>query len=336
MRTRDALLIAWLLAPLTAAGVPAASATQGTPAGGPSAETRVYELPGDDVYPNGIAVDAAANAFYVGNTEDGTVLRGDLETGEMAVFSEGGADDRGPVFGMELDEGGRLYLAARPDRVFVYDTADGALLGRFATGREESRLQEIALAPDGAAYLTDAADPVLYRIPPGAAAGAGTGSAPTAELDPFLDFTGTAFAYQDGADLAGINADGIVATRDGAYLLIVQPNTGKLYRVAVATREVVAVDLGGATLERGNGMDLAGQTLYVVRIEDGLVVPVTMAEDFASGVVGEPVADPTFDRPTAIALVGDGTALVANHQASPPDPAELPFVVTRLVLPTAP
>jgi len=324
---------------LTRPGLSAAA--QATPAEETTVETRVYELPGDDAYPNGIAFDPVTDLFYVGNTEDGTILRGDVESGEVEVFSEGGADGRGPVFGLELDGTGNLYVAARPAEVFVYDTVGGGLRGRFANGRDsDGRTQEIAIAPDGAAYVTDATTPVVYRISPEAVTGAATASAdggttgaPARDLEVFVDLVGTPFAYRDGAEADGINADGIVVTPDGEYLLVVQPNTGRLYRIAVATKEVVAVDLGGATLARGNGMDLDGRTLYVVLIEDGSIVPVAMADDYASGVAGEGIVDRSLDRPTAIAVIGDGTALVANHQASPPDPPELPFVVSRLTLP---
>lgn len=313
---------------------------QATPEGTPPA-IRVYDLPGDNVYPQGVAFDPTSGAFYVGSTEDGTLLRGDLDTGEVAPFATAGAGERPPANGLEVDAASRLYVAGRgTGSVFVYDTAAGELLRRFdlETTAETAALNDVAFSPNGDAYVTDGTNPVLYRIPSAAVDGAtppgGETAPPSGELEAFLDFSGTAFAYQDGSGAAGTNADGIVATEDGASLLIVQSNTGRLFRVEIATKEVVEVDLGGTTVANGDGLALEGRTLYVVRDRDEAIVPVTLTDDATSGRVGEAITDPSLDFPTAIALVGDGTALVANHQFLS-EPPTLPFVVSRMPLPPA-
>lgn len=310
----------------------------------PSAETRTYELPGDNVFPQGVAYDPAAGAFFVGNTEDGTILRGDLETGEIAVFAPGG-DAGTAVNGLAMAPNGLLYVAGRASgEVLVYDTASGELLRLLGNGQaaDTSALSDVVVAPDGSAYVTAASTPVLYRIAPAAQAEAatpppagGTPAVETGELEVFLDFTGTALAYRAGTGAEGVNADGIVATPDGAYLLIVQSNTGGLFRVEIATREVVAVDLGGTALKNGDGLALDGRTLHVVLKRADAVVPVAMADDFASGQVGDPITDPSLDFPTDIALVGDGTALVANHQIPEERQPGTVFTVSRLPLPEA-
>ncbi len=38
----------------------------------------VYELPGDNVYPEGIAYDPDSNTFFVGSATEGTIFRGDV------------------------------------------------------------------------------------------------------------------------------------------------------------------------------------------------------------------------------------------------------------------
>ena len=60
------------------------------------------------------------------------------------------------------------------------------------------------------------------------------------------------------------------------------------------------VDLGGGTLTGGDGVLLDGQTLYVVRGGEGVLVPVELSEDFTSGGVGEGYSDPSFARPTKL------------------------------------
>jgi Cu-Zn family superoxide dismutase len=85
----------------------------------------------------------------------------------------------------------------------------------------------------------------------------------------------------------------------------------------------------------GDGILLDGQTLYVVRGGEGVIVPVELSEDFASGKVGEAFSDPSFARPTTIAKFGD-RLLVVNSQfdrrESGQNP-ELPFTVSAIEVP---
>lgn len=309
----------------------------------------VYELPETDVFPEGVAVDPERHVFYVGSTSDGAVYRGDLASGEIDVFLEGNVDGRTAVTGIKVAPDGRLIVAGRnTGQVFVYDIGTGELLARYSNGlgdapidgeaasaNRPTLINDIAITPDGVSYVTDSFTPVLYRIPAAAdtAPGAATPSSDPIELEVFLDFTGTAFTYEDG-----FNANGIVATPDGRYLLVVQYNTGRLYRIEIATTTVTEVELGGAAIIGGDGLALDGQTLYAVTEPETAIVPITLDEELTRGTVGEPMTNPTFDYPTTMALVGDGTALVVNSQldmtgaGSEPD---LPFTVSRVTLPSS-
>lgn len=336
MRHSVLLAAAIVLSGLTAPEPPTRTGAQSTPPPDPATETLTYDLPGEQIFPEGIAYDPATNAFYVGSTNDGTIYRGDLETGDVTVFAEAGADGRTAVTGIKVDGEGRLYAAGRQTgQLFIYDVSTGDLLGQFENGlgEGETLVNDIAITPDGSAYITDSFNPVLYRISSDAVdATTPPGAEPAAtQLDVFLDFTGTVFEYGDG-----FNANGIVATTDGAFLLIVSFDSGRLFRVEVGTASVTEVDLGGAILTGGDGLALDGQTLYVVRDTEGGITPVDLADDFASGSVGEGFTDPTFDYPTTMALVGDGTALVVNSQLDMEQDGgqpSLPFTVSRIILP---
>jgi len=330
--------IAVALLALTVLGAPAPVAAQATPAAEGTPAAGAFTLPGENVFPEGIALDETSGDFYVGSTTDGTIYRGNVDgPGELEVFSEGGADGRTQVTGMKVDAEGRLFIAGRfTGQFFVYDTADGALLARFANGlgEDETIVNDVAIDAAGNAYVTDSFNPVVYRIEAGSVGGAAvTAADDVAELPVWLELEGTPFAYGEG-----FNANGIVVTDDGRYLLIVQFNTGQLFRIDTETREVAEVDLGGASLTGGDGMALDGQTLYVVRDEEALIASVAMADDFAAGTVGEELADPTFDYPTTMALLGDGTALVVNSQldmAGGGGAPDLPFTVVTVTLPAA-
>ncbi|MDF3016846.1 MAG: hypothetical protein K0R44_2071, partial [Thermomicrobiales bacterium] len=70
--------------------LPAASPTaaqQALPAATPiTGGGRVFALPAGGGFPEGVAYDAATGDFYVGSTIDGTIYRGNVETGTVEVF----------------------------------------------------------------------------------------------------------------------------------------------------------------------------------------------------------------------------------------------------------
>jgi Cu-Zn family superoxide dismutase len=312
--------------------VPAASPTaqQAVLAITPIPGGRVFALPAGDGFPEGIAYDEATGDFYVGSTVDGTIYRGNVETGTVAVFVPGSSGR--VAVGLALDEGGRLFVAGGQNgAVAVYDTATGQLLLEAPNGLAPNTfLNDVDVSPTGDAYITDSFNPLLYRlaattIPPGVGTPA---PVPTTDaLQVVVDFTTTGFDLVQ----TGFNANGIVATPDGRYLLLVQTNTGALYRVDTTTGETIQVDLGQGSLPGGDGMELDGQTLYVVR--NGEITLVTLADDYARGTVGASFADPSFTDPTTIARF-DGCLLVVNSQFSQlQGQPQLPFTVSSVPIP---
>ena len=285
-----------------------------------------YELPDDEVFPEGIA--ASADAFWVGSAVDGTIYRGDLATGDVEAFTQvppldaAGTPESAPpgAFGMALDAEGVLWVAGGDSgNLYRFDAASGELTGTFTTPPSGNIfLNDVALGLDGSVYVTDSFRPILFRIPPAAGPG---------PMDAWLSFEDAPISYQDG-----FNLNGIVATDDGRYLLTIQTNTGDLFRVDIAERAIARVDVD-ADLTAGDGLVLDGRTLYVVRNRANEIVPIDLAEDFASGTAGTPIRSATFDFPTTAALV-DGSLLVVNSQL--PDPgtgqADTPFTVERVPL----
>lgn len=338
--TRRRLLAVSGAAGMTLTASTGRASAQATPEASPTGGAQIFEIPGDRVFPEGIAFDPTTSLFYVGSTEDGAVYRGNLATGVVEPFLSPGEDDRTEVTGLKVDPDGRLIVCGRrTGRIFVYDTASGALLARYANGREEGTLvNDAAITPDGVAYVTDSFAPLLYQIDLAALPASGDGGATpvgdAAEQEPkvFLEFDGTAFAYVED----DFNANGIVASEDGTTLLIVQFVTGQLYRVDMASGEVAEVALTGGDLRGGDGLALDGTTLYALLDTTGELVRVEMTEDLTEGEIGTRFVDPSFDYPTTLALVGDGTALVVNSQldmAREDGTPSLPFTVSRVPLP---
>jgi sugar lactone lactonase YvrE len=289
-----------------------------------AAQVSTFELPGEEVYPEGIAYDPDGANFFVGSTTDGTILQGDPASGEVTVFSEGGSDGRETALGMDVDEFGRLWVAGGASgKAFVYDIASGDLVTSLDTPEADRTLiNDVITTAAGDAYLTDSFRPILFKV---SASADGVG-----ELESWLDFTGTDLEYQEG-----VNLNGIEATEDGRYLIAVQMNTGRLFRIDTGNQEVAEIDLGGDTLERGDGLVLDGQTLYVVfnQSPEGVNVSVVeLADDFTSGEVVNDFSDQAIGAAAATGALVDDRLLIVNtqfdrRQAGNP---ELPFTITSV------
>ena len=282
-----------------------------------------YVLPGAAVFPEGIAFQQETGSYYVGSTTDGTVFRGHVSQPNASPFLAPGTDGRTTALGMKVDELGRLYIAGGgTGLVFVYDSATGALIRSFTTAFSGAQfLNDVVIAPSGDAFVTDSLRPVLYRVPASeVVSGAGTGA-----LDLWLDFTGTPIAYEPG-----FNLNGIVATPDGAYLVLVQTNTGELFRISLANKNVVQIDLGGESVS-GDGLALQGRILYAVARPE--IAKIKLAGDLASGEVLSRTLDPSLAFPTTIAIAR-GRLLVVNSQFDKRGGAPtLPFTVSSIKLP---
>ena len=275
----------------------------------------VYELPGEAVFPEGIAYHVSEGVFYVSSTSDGTIFRGDIASGEVTVLVEGMMPPFTTI-GLDVDDQGRLWVARGGSGALrVYDTADGTLLATLQTPEAEATFINDVVVSGGYAYATDSNRPLLFRAP-----------LDLSGVEGWLSFEGTDFAYVEG-----FNANGIIAGDDGVHLLVVQSNTGSLYRIEIASGEVRAVALEeagqGASLPGGDGLTLVGNTLYVVG--NGEVAVVELTDDLAAGTLTQHLNDPRLPSPTTGAAV-DGGILVVNSQFNNQGEPELPFTVVRI------
>jgi Cu-Zn family superoxide dismutase len=282
-----------------------------------------YTLPGDAVFPEGIAYQKSTGQFYVSSTTDGTIFRAHLRDEAASVFLPGGQDGRTTAVGLKVDDEGRLFIATGAlGKVYIYDTATGALLAQLSNGLAPSAtfVNDIAITKDGVAYATDSVSPYLYRI--------AQNEAGEFTLERFIDFTGTPLQYQ-----SGFNLNGIAASQNGKYLIVVQSNTGRLFRIEIATKQVTPIDLGGVTLNAGDGILLRGRSLYVVRNAVNLIVKVRLSGDLTSGSVVSETTDPSFITPTTIAEAR-GRLLVVNSQFNNRGGTPvLPFTVSSIKTP---
>jgi sugar lactone lactonase YvrE len=281
-----------------------------------------YELPGNDTYPEGIAYAEDIGAFFVSGAGSGAIYRVDIATGEATTLLEPGRAEFTTI-GLAVD-GDTLWVAGgmagellRFDDIGAetFEPGTGPSASFMGPYAEATFLNDVVVGPDGTVYVTDSRQPVLFHLPPG-----------ENEFVPFVEFLDTPFEYTEG-----FNANGIVMGEDGSTLLVIQANTGRLFRIDVETEEVTEVDLGGTTLPGGDGLVLDGQTLYVVQNGPDQISVVNLGDDLSTGTVERTITDERLASSATAALVGD-QLLVTNAQfAAMQTGPELPFEV--LVLP---
>ena len=204
--------------------------------------------------PEGITA-GRGTMVYIGSLAGGGVWAADTRTGQgsQIVPHWGGA-----ATGVEFEaRANRLWVAGGPTgTVRVYDASSGDLLRQY-TFSPAGFLNDLVVTRD-AVYVTDLFNAWLDVIPLGS-----HGALPDAGDVTTLPLTGITFEPGE------FNTNGIVATRNS--LIVVDFVTGGLFRVSKKTGVATQISTGGASVTNGDGLELRGSTLYVVRNADQLV-----------------------------------------------------------------
>jgi hypothetical protein len=242
-----------LTLPVVIAAAPSAAASGDGP-GRPA----TYSLAGDAGGSKfeGIGVDPRERTFYVSEITGGEIHRGDVRTGRTEEWLPEGADDRSTARGITTDAKGRIYIAGgpnglnndRPD-LWVY-APDGALLAALRVDVPDAFLNDVAIGPDGAVYVTNSNAPQVFRV---------VEEHGRWTVSTWADATGT-IARQDGFNLGGI-----VVSPNRRALVVAQGNAGVLWRFDLRTREATRIDTGHVDLRDADGLVLHGSRLTVIR-----------------------------------------------------------------------
>jgi hypothetical protein len=300
-----------LLAALLVLLLAGLSVVQAAPLVPPEPFPEVLPLP-NGFQPEGIAT-GVGQSFYVGSLVNGAIYRGSVQTGEGEILIAG---QPGRVaVGLAVDpRTNYLFVAGGPTGgAYVYDAATGQEVAsyQFASGGFPQTMVNDVIVTRDAAYFTDSMRPFYYRLPL-----ASDGSLPGPSGFSEIALTGD-YALVPGA----FNANGIEASADGRWLLIVSSALGTLYRVDAASGYATQLDLGGANVTNGDGILLSGRTLYVVQNVNGQIAVVRLNRDWTAGTVLETIGG--LDRiPATVARFGDALYVVdARFDVAPP-----PFV----------
>jgi hypothetical protein len=251
----------------------------------------------DDFAPEGIAT-GAGTTFYAGSITLGDIYRGDLRTGEGAIFIDAPAGRS--ALGLKADRRhGLLFVAGGfTGEAYVYDLRTGVPVASYQFGTPGASLVNDVIVTRDAAYFTDSFAPVLYVVPIG----------PGGELGPgeTLALSGPATTVVPGEP--GLN--GIEATRDGKTLIVNHTALGALFTVDPLTGESTAIDVVGLTAGTLDGLLLHGHDLWVVENFPNTLARVSLSPDLSSGEITATITSPLFRVPTTIARHGSRLAAV--------------------------
>lgn len=259
--------------------------------------------------PEGIA-NGRGSSFYVGSLANGAIYRGDLRTGMGDILFPGEAGRA--VTGLYVDQRSNFLFAsgAGTGKAFVFDAETGAELANYQLATTTPTFINDVVVTREAAFFTDSNQPVLYRLPLGPA-----GAIPNSAAVERIPLSGD-FVFVPGA----FNANGIEATPDGKWLLLVHSNRGELYRVDPNTGHATLVDLGGNSLSNGDGLRLVGEMLFVVRNRLNRIEAIRVAPDLTSGKLVNTITNQGFDVPTTLASFGSSLYAVNARFTTPPTP----------------
>jgi sugar lactone lactonase YvrE len=334
-------------------GEPGAEGPEGPPGAGVCSE---FQLPGEDFFPEGIAL-AADGDVYVGSLTTGEIVMFDAqsEDADHAVSLNVPADAlKNSAVGMLLVEEGATRTLYVCDSLPAFDAAESQVVALDVT---DETIEVVATFPlskadaadpvfcnditrdlDGNLYATDSLGGQVLRIPADAASG---DQAAQFSADP---------AILAGNAMNPFGANGIETFSDGTsdHLLVVNLTLGTLHRIPVnpdgtaGTPVQVALtdsDDMPVTLSGPDGIKaLDADTLIVVENGANRLTKIDLADLFTATPTGKTtVLSSRLDVPTTVAIDPDGnSALVVEGQLDHLlNPAlgglqSLPFCVSRV------
>ncbi len=280
-----------------------------------------YALPGDALFPEGIAYHAKTGHFYTGSVSNGDILKVDVQSGIASLWAPGAAQGRAAATGLKIDALDRLWICGGADaKVSVLD-ANGSLKKTWnMAALHGAGFINDCIIDDTHVYFTDSRVQKIYRTT--------VNDTLFGAMEAWLSFTDAQIPYA----ATGTNANGIEETPDGQFLIVVVSSSGKLYRISKADRSISEIPLN-TPVTSGDGLLLEGNRLYVSRNALNLIFPVDLTSGFRQGAVGEGFGEGLLFN-TTIARAGNYLLAVngqLNRRAT--NSPVLPFSVSRVTIP---
>ncbi|MGH3330188.1 MAG: superoxide dismutase [Nocardioidaceae bacterium] len=286
-------------------------ATTASQAGSQPLPRRIH-LP--DVWqPEGITTDG--NSLFVGSLRNGAIWQANPLTGDGEVLARG---RKGRVaVGVDHDARRDLLWVAggATGKIRAQDAHTGRVVARYSFG--QGRFLNDLVVTRRAVYATDSSSAELAVVPLRRGDGL-----PRPDRATTLDLTGD-FALVENQ----FNLNGIVRAR--GWLLAVQSVNGRLFRINPNTGTTRALEVRGARLVNGDGLERDGDILYVVRNMNNKVVALDLNRRLTEARRLAVLRHRSLDIPSTAALVDDALWVVNARFTTPPTPTT-PYWVTRL------
>jgi sugar lactone lactonase YvrE len=262
--------------------------------------------------PEGIATNYEGSTFYSGSLATGAIFRGNLRTGAGKVFIPGGSGR--VAVGLKVKRG-MLFVAGGPTgQAYVFDVHSGREIATLQLTTGNTFINDVAITRR-AAWFTDSFKQQLYKVP--IREGDRVGKPQTLPLTGDIAFVPGQF-----------NANGIDATLK--WLVIVQSNTGELFRVNPRTGKAEVIDLRGQSVVSGDGILLDDyHRLWVVQNALPGITLIRLSCGFESGRVLSRRFDKSFDVPTTVAE-SDGYLAVINARFGISNPDMARYWITQI------
>lgn len=277
----------------------------------------VIPLP-DGFNPEGIVI-GRGTTFYVGSLATGAIYQGDLRTGQGSLLVQ---PQVGRIsVGLSYDHRTNwIYVAGGLTGAgYIYDAENGANIAEFQFASSPTFVNDVVVTQSGA-FFTDSSRPFLYKVP----------LEPNGRLSNAGGFQELPLSGDFNFLPGTFNANGIDATPDGKWLIIVQSSLGALYRVDPESGFAILIDLGGASVLNGDGILLHGKTMYVVQNFFNQISVVGLDPDLLSGEIEDVITSPLFRIPTTVDEFGNALYVVNARFNVPPGP-DVEYEVVRVL-----
>ena len=232
-----------------------------------------YVLSSTDSVPEGVTFDPVARDFYASSLQGASITRINPAGDESLLRA---ADNRASIGGIKVDADRRLLWACATDadgmgdRVWVFDLDSGDLdtefeLQAISTG---GSCNDLILDAAGIAYVTDPANPNIYRLD------RDSGEGEILASDPRLaDVTGI-----------GLGLNGIEVTPAEDALIVARFTPPAFFRVSLPNGDSIEqVALSGDALPTPDGLEFVAGDLYSVANQE--VSRTRFNADYSAGTV---------------------------------------------------
>lgn len=231
-------------------------------------------------YPEGIAYSLVLNRFVVTSITQGKVgtvdkagKYADLFTDPQLISAIGIKEFNGKLYVCNGDQGVSSKSTAQSKLktagLFVYNMATNQVERRTDLAALLPNAQhfanDVALDPQGVAYVTDSFSPVVYRV-------GADGQASVLVRDTLL-------AAKPGQ--FGLNG---IVYHPNNYLIVAKAGTGQLFKVNLGSSNAITEVLGVPALVGADGMTLIGNELYIVNGQNK-VTHVRSSDNWTTGAM---------------------------------------------------